>query len=158
VQESTEVRREYIGIRVQMLGQALGGKMTDEKIRVFKDALERFPTRVMSVAFTRAEQQLERFPTPKLMQTICGECMPSNSWMYDYKKRESRDPETGRTITVAIDPVTGDQLFRPQDCPEGRAFLNKFRELAGKPLLGADGKHTAQCLCGLCRGRREAQP
>lgn len=166
--ESVETRRDYVSVRVQILASVFNRKISDELIRVFKDALERFPTKVMSEAFRKAEQQLERFPSPKLMQTICGECLPPQTWRYNFVPAKGRDPENKTEVNILIDPdpscarcreprsehpirktahgillftcqeyrASGlgndEEMFLPQHCPGGRAFLSKLRELAGR--------------------------
>lgn len=33
------------------------------------------------------------------------------------------DPETGEPVNILVDQLTGQHLYKAQDCPEGRAFL-----------------------------------
>lgn len=121
-----------ISIRVQMLAAVFNKKCSDELLSVFKEAMNRFPIAVLKAAFHRAEQNLDRFPTPKTMLTLCGEACPSDVWRYHYAKLEAQDPETGAPIVARRDPENGDTLYRAGDCPEGRAFLARLRSIAGK--------------------------
>lgn len=43
-----------------------------------------------------------------------------------------KDDETGKSVNILIDEGTGEHLFRATDCKEGRAFLNKLREVSSK--------------------------
>ena len=126
--ESIDDRRSLIGIRIQMLAAVFNRKSNDELERVYKDSLQGFPLTVLGKAFTKAEQELERFPTPKVMRALGNESMPSQAWRYRYGRAESRDPETGMAVQVLIDPENGDQMFLMGDCPEGRAFQKKLTE------------------------------
>jgi hypothetical protein len=158
-----ESKRSLISIRLQMLIDVFGKRVTDEGLealrRIYCDALENFPEKVICKGFSRAEQTLERFPTPKTLAGICGEAMPPQTWRYDFRPSEDVDPEFGTPVKVLIDPDPncaqcrapksehptsackeyktsglGDDrvMFKPQDCPEGRAFLKKLREIAGR--------------------------
>lgn len=128
--ESVDDRLSLISIRVQMLAAVFNRKTSDAMVSVYKDALQGYPMPVLGKAFTQAEQTLERFPTPKIMRSLANEAMPSEAWRYRYSKAESRDPETGMVVTVLIDPASGDELFRMNDCPEGRAFAAKLGEFS----------------------------
>ena len=112
-----------------MLAAVFNRKSNGEMERVYKDALQGFPMPVLGKAFTKAEQQLERFPTPKMMRGLANESMPSETWRYRYQLVESHDPETGMAVQVLIDPATGDEMFQMGDCPEGRAFHKKLLEI-----------------------------
>jgi hypothetical protein len=152
--ESVLARDEIIDLRVKMLAAVFGRKITDDLIIVFKRVLGVFSTRVLGKAFSKAEAELERFPTPKQMAAIAGELMPSGLWRYNFEPGEAPDPDTGMLVNVLIDPdpscdvcreprsrhphdkCTGmvDELYahamyRPQDCPEGRAFLAVLRKI-----------------------------
>src|SRR6266568_2111735 len=98
-------RRSLISIRLQMLITVFGKRTNDESLealkRVFCEALENFPERVIMKGFGKAEQELDRFPTPKAMRTICAEVMPPNTWRYDYKP--GVDPE-GQECLIDPDP------------------------------------------------------
>ena len=132
---SLEDKRSLIGIRLQMLIDVFGKRVTDEGLealkRVYGDALEKLPASTISQGFTRAEQECERFPTPKLLKDICSQFMPSSAWKYDYKPGKDANG-----IACLIDPTeTGPIrfMYRPQDCAEGRAFLANLRKVANKP-------------------------
>ena len=164
-----EDRRSLISIRVQMLITLFNKRISDEAlssvVRVFCDGLEHLPSEAITRGFSKAEQELDRFPTPRLMKDICSEFIPTNMWCYDFKPAISRDPETGEQVSILLDPdpncarcreprskhpvvrVSGgkvlftcrhykesgrgndEEMFRPQDCPEGRAFLKTLKEI-----------------------------
>jgi hypothetical protein len=130
-----EARRTLISVRLQMLIALFGKKFSDDGLesvkRVYCDALQNFDDTAITGGFKKAEQTCERFPTPKAMKDFCSESTQSGAWRYNYGKSKALDPETGKEVEVRIDPVTGELLFRAEDCPEGREFLRKFRELAG---------------------------
>jgi hypothetical protein len=146
-----------------MLCAVFGRRGSEERKRVFCDALERFPLDVISRAFSIAEQELERFPTPRVMREICQRIAPSTSWKYFSRPSEDKDPETGKPVTVLIDPDPncavcrepkfahptkqctvyhssglGDDrvMFSPQHCPEGREFLAELRNIANRAKSG----------------------
>jgi hypothetical protein len=124
---------------------------------VFEEVLKNYPKAVIQKAFTKAESELERFPTPKIMRTICSESMPSQTWRYDFEPSVDYDAESEVRVLIDPDPTCsicrepksihplkkcgrytpsglGDDrvMFRPQDCPEGREFLLKLRKIAGQ--------------------------
>lgn len=115
-----------------MLMAVFNRKPSDELVQVFKETLGGFSYEALKDAFRKAETELDRFPTPKVMREICCGCMPSRNWRYNFAKGKAKDAETGKEVPCLIDPENGDKLFRPQDCPEGREFLKKFREMAGR--------------------------
>jgi hypothetical protein len=118
---------QIIRERIEFLGAALGRKITEELIVVFQDGLKGYPKSVLKRAFGKAEQQLEKFPTPKGMKKLCDEEMPSQGWRYQYKGAFDKDG-----VHCQVDPETGEKMYRPQDCPEGREFLLELRRIAGK--------------------------
>lgn len=123
-----------------MLAEVYGKRPKPEQMealkRVFCDALENLPESAISKGFSKAEQVLERFPTPKAMRELCSEFVPNEAWRRDYKAADGTDPETGDQVRVLIDPAPESpkdrSMYRPQDCPEGRLFLLKLRSLARK--------------------------
>ncbi len=124
---------EIVRARIEMLGGVFSRKVSEQMIMVFQEALAGYPKEVLKKAFQHAERELERFPTPKIMRALCNENMPSESWKYNYKEIDGKDPETGRPIKIRIDPAPihkgEEMLYRADDCPEGRAFLAAFREM-----------------------------
>lgn len=131
-----EGRRSLISVRLQMLISLFNKKISSESLealtRVYCTALENFPERSITQGFNNAEQALERFPTPKILRELCNKFAPSNVWKYHFKPGKARDPETGEEVDILIDPDPAagksNQVFRPQDCPEGRRFLAKLKE------------------------------
>ena len=115
-----------------MLMAVFNRKHSDELVDVFKETLRGYPMDALKQAFKKAETELERFPTPKLMRDICNGCMPSNNWKYKQIPATTKDAETGEAVPCRIDPESGEKLFLPQHCPEGRAFLAKMREMRNR--------------------------
>ena len=180
-----EGRRSLISIRLQMLITVFGKRTTDESLeglkRVFCEALENFPERVILKGFGKAEQELDRFPTPRAMREICGEAMPPNTWRYHYEP--GTDPE-GNPCLIDPDPdcdhcneprswhpsakcpmFSGERrkyMYRPQDCEEGREFLKQLAILGSRldvrKGIPSAPAHSPGCLCPSCRKRRSAQP
>jgi hypothetical protein len=118
---------EIVRERIEMIGAVFNRKITETLILVFQDALEGYPAAVLKKAFKKAELSLQHFPTPKIMRNLCNEEMPSDSWRYSYRTGQDADGTPYR-----IDPATGEKLYRPQHCPEGREFLLTLRRLAIK--------------------------
>jgi hypothetical protein len=153
---------EIISDRIEMLGAVFNRKITEELKQVFEEALHGYSRGALKRAFIKAERQLERFPTPKIMRSLCNEETPAKTWRYEFEISADQNPE-GQEVTVLIDPdpvcyicrepksvhpvklssdrscpffksELGDDrvMYRPQDCKEGREFLLKFRQIAGK--------------------------
>jgi len=131
-----EANRSLISVRIQMLMALFGKKVSDEGFesvkRVYCDALEGFASEAIMGGFRKAEQSCERFPTPKAIRELCSECSVSTLWRYTYNSSKAIDPETKQTVPVKIDPETREILYKATDCPEGRAFLARLRELGKK--------------------------
>ena|SRR5690348_3569064 len=74
---SEEDKRSLISIRLQMLVDVFGKRVSSDSMealkRVYCDALSVFPALTISKAFAHAEQECERFPTPKQMKIFCAE-------------------------------------------------------------------------------------
>lgn len=155
---------EIIRDRVEILAAVFNRKINEQLILVFQDALRGYPKGALKRAFSKAETELEKFPTVKLMRTLCNGEMPSHAWQYTFTPSEDVDPEFGNTVRVLIDPDPtcsicrepksihplrkcecytpsglGDDrvMFRPQDCPEGRTFLALLAEIARKKKIPA---------------------
>lgn len=127
-----ESTAEIIRQRIEMLCDIHHKKMTDGLVVVFVNHLEKYPAWVLRKAFAKAESDLEKFPTPKKMIQICSELLPSSmDWNTPYKTAVAKDPETGKMVNVLVDSKN-EVMFRAQDCPEGRTFLVKLREIAKK--------------------------
>ena len=149
--ESVEDRESIVSIRVQMLAAVFGKKCPDDLIAVFKKHLNKFPIPILSKAFTRAETELEKFPTPRIVISMCGEAMPSEMWRYNYQPGYDPDgvpclidpdpwcdmcrlprSEHPTKTCLFVDNLNARYMYRADDCPEGRTFLAKLRELAGR--------------------------
>ena len=129
---SAQIIRE----RVEMLAAVFSRKLSDEMLIVFQEALHGYPKETLKRAFLKAERELDRFPTPKAMRLLCNEEMPSGAWKYHFTPKLGNDPETGKPIRILIDPDPmpgrARELYKAEDCPEGREFLAKLKEIAGK--------------------------
>jgi len=154
--ESLDGHDALISLRIRMLAAVFGKKITNDMIEVYQRVLRRFPIKVLSKAFRRAESDLEKLPTPKILGVMCGEAMPSTMWRYNFTRSQAPNPE-GMLVDVLIDPdpscdvcreprsvhpskrcpdfidkFNAEVMYRPQDCAEGRAFLAKLKEVAGR--------------------------
>lgn len=116
-----------ISIRTQMLMAVFGKKENSDLVAVFKRHLNRYSTWILGKAFTRAETELDRFPTVRWLVGACEQLKPSSVWKYSYKESVDADG-----VPCKIDPESGDKLYLPQNCAEGRKFLKVLAELAGK--------------------------
>lgn len=125
--QSLEDIESIISIRTQMLMAVFGKKENADLISVFKRHLNAYPVWILGKAFTRAETELERFPTVRWLMGACEQLKPSSMWRYSYK--DSVD-EAG--VPCKLDPETGEKLYLPQNCPEGREFLEAMAKLAEK--------------------------
>ena len=123
--------RGYIRERVKLLADVLGAKEpTDGRIMSFQDGLERYCESALRKAFNRAEQELERFPTPKTMKSFCNEESPSESWKYDFKPGNDNN---GNKCLIDPNAEGADRfMYLPQNCEEGKRFLAKLKEIAGR--------------------------
>jgi hypothetical protein len=150
--ESLEDRESIIFSRIQMLAAVFSKKCPDELVSVFKAHLNRFPVTVLMKAFSRAETELERFPTPRILASMCGEAMPSGMWRYNFQPghdsngveclidpdpmcdscRKPRSEHPNQACACFTDEREAKYMYRPQDCFEGRAFLYMLKEVAGK--------------------------
>jgi hypothetical protein len=118
-----------------MLMGLFGKKITDDQLdtmkRVYFEALENMSTEAITGGFKRAEQTLDRFPTPRAMRDLCADCETGGLERYDYGDSRAIDPGTGQEVAVKIDPITREILYKAEDCPEGREFLATLRRIAG---------------------------
>ncbi len=135
-----EANRTLISVRLQMLLSLFGRQVREDSLeslkRVYCEALENFTTEAITAGFRKAEQTCERLPSPRAMTGFCNESSRSGSWRYSYGNSTALDPETGEPVGVKVDPVTRDILYRAGDCPEGREFLRKFKEMADEGRRG----------------------
>lgn len=129
--QNSEQKREQIesiiSIRTQMLMAVFGKRENDDLIAVFKRHLNRYSERIVAAAFSKAESELERFPTVRAMVGICETLKPSGVWKYNYKDDVDQDG-----VPCKIDPETKEKLYLPQNCKEGREFLRALAKIAGK--------------------------
>lgn len=125
---STEVIRE----RVEMLAAVFSKKTTAELIVVWEQSLKEYPVSALKAAFTKAERNLERFPTPKTMRALCNENMPSQAWRYDFQPALKNDPETGKPVRVLIDP---DPTCRNCRSPRSQHPYRKLTESGDLKLI-----------------------
>lgn len=174
--QNLEQIESIISIRTQMLMAVFGKRENSDLVAVFKRHLNKYPTWILGKAFTRAETELERFPTVRWLVGACEQLKPSTIWKYDYK-----DAKDENGVPCKIDPENGEQLYLPQHCAEGRAFLRVFARLAGREVLSEvdlkasaanlqaqkmfisrtgqviPERHDPRCLCPECVSRRNAE-
>lgn len=126
--QNLESVEDYIRIRTRKLFSIFNRKKSDELVSVYQRTLGRVPIQSLNLGFNHAEERCERPPTPKQMLEICNEYRPSESWRYNFVPGVDGDG-----IAVLIDPSAASPaerfLYRPQDCPEGRAFLARLKEI-----------------------------
>lgn len=139
----------YISVRTGMLATVYGVKENPSRVDVFVRHLKTVPLETLKKAFDKAEIAFEKMPSPKKVGELCGEFMPSQSWRYNFQPGHDRegtpclldpDPDCDAcrepwskhpTLTCAkpVDKLGARYMYKPQDCPEGRAFLAKLREV-----------------------------
>ncbi|MBA0089141.1 MAG: hypothetical protein HRJ53_29475 [Acidobacteria bacterium Pan2503] len=72
--------RSLIERRLDMLLAVHNKRLKPDSLRalkrVFDEVLEIYPAHVIADAFTKAEREFEKFPTPKRMGILCNEMMP----------------------------------------------------------------------------------
>jgi hypothetical protein len=121
--------REYIALKVGLLGSAFGRKINQYQVHIFQRRLERFSIPALNKAFEYAEDTFEKLPTPNKMAEIAARFHALQRPSYRYPIVRVSDPGTGAPIEAKKDPVTGEILYRVTDCPEGRAFLEMRKSL-----------------------------
>jgi hypothetical protein len=148
--------------------------------RVYGEVLEHFPQSIITAAFTKAEREFERWPTPKRMAEVCNELVPPHStapvlvcrlckpdgWKLIpkpmppavYELIGPGNKPTGETSAVPQQQAVrcdhfgertfydDEEVFRAEDCPEGREFLAKLREIAGKSKAPPPESPTAPAI------------
>jgi len=125
---------DLIRERVQSLCAVFHRKESEALEAVAVQHLGRFDSTTLRRAFNRLETDIEKFPSIRQMRSFCVEEMPSEAWQYNYERVVVKDPE-GKLVDATKDPKTGEILYRPQDCTEGRIFLAALRALAAKKAL-----------------------
>jgi len=113
-----------------MLMAVFGKKENDDLVGIFQRHLNKYTVWMLRKAFSRAETELERFPTVKWMVGACEQLKPSSVWKYHYK-----DSVDGDGMPCKVDPENGERLYLPQNCLEGRAFLKALASVAGKKSM-----------------------
>lgn len=72
-----EAKRSLIGIKLQVLISVFGRRISEDNLeqlkRVYCEAMVSFGPTAIVAAFKHAEQECERFPTPKQMRIFCSE-------------------------------------------------------------------------------------
>jgi hypothetical protein len=142
-----------LGMLINVFGKRTSEVQKQALERVWCDALGNLPAQAITDGFNKAEHSCERFPTPKSLRALCTEFMPSGAWKYDFSPSVDED---GVEVLIDPDPTCtrcreprsihptakcqawersklGDHrlMYRPQNCPEGRTFLEVLREVAG---------------------------
>lgn len=153
-ESNLESIESIISIRTQMLMAVFGKKENADLVSVFKRHLNRYPTWILGKAFTRAETELERFPTVRWLVGACEQLKPSSVWKYSYKDstddegipckidpdpdcdvcRKSWSQHPHEKCSEVVDKLHAKFMYKPQDCPEGREFLQAMARLAEKKL------------------------
>jgi hypothetical protein len=112
-----------------------GRKLKQEAINVWMRLFVSVPVGVLVIALEDVTTDSERMPTPGHLKKAISAARERLAFRtppeeYQYRKSMAKDPETGAMVTVLIDPKEQDALlYRAQDCPEGRAFLEKLRSI-----------------------------
>lgn len=165
-QEADVDIRMYIQTRVQILFAVFSKKSSEELVLVFQNRLEQFSQPVLRKVFDRCESELERFPTVKQVLGFCYTERPSETWRYNYVPStdehgveclEDPDPNCSRCREPrSLHPHAKCQeyestlqnhlLYRPQNCPEGKAFLALMESMAVKKIPLADLELSRQNL------------
>jgi hypothetical protein len=129
--ETLQERVDFVTMRVQILAEVFGKKYGDALVSVYVKHLAAFPIWILTKAFSRAETELERFPTPNVLLHMCGEAQPSGAWRYNFAPGFDLE---GMPCLIDPDPPTpADRfMYKPQDCEEGRAFLASIKVIAGR--------------------------
>jgi hypothetical protein len=135
-----------------MLFAVFNRRESNELIEVFKNRLEIFDSKVLRKAFDSCESELEKFPTVKYVLGLCYQDRPSTAWRYNYQPgyddqgmpclhdpdpdcdvcREPRSKHPHATCKAMVDGKDARNMYRPQDCPEGRAFLALLAKMASE--------------------------
>jgi hypothetical protein len=140
----------YLRTRTGMLMVAYGKKENSVFVDVCVKHLSGFPYIALKKGFDKAEISFERFPTVKKISEICGEFIPSQSWRYNFqpgkdpdgtpclidpdpdcdscRKPFSEHPHS--TCQVVVDKLHAKYMYKPQDCPEGLAFLALMKKIS----------------------------
>ena len=166
--KSLNETHSLINTRIDMLLSLFNKRLKPDALgatkRVYCEVLEHFPPGIISAAFTKAEREFERWPTPKRMAGVCNEMMPPHStapvlvcrlckpdgWKLIVTGEAvhdligSQNKLTGETRTVQQHQAVrcdhfgertfygNEEVFKADDCPEGREFLAMFKQIAGR--------------------------
>lgn len=142
-------QREIIFDRIEMLAAVFNRKISEQMIVVFQEALGKFSKSTLKAAFSKAEVELERFPTPKIMRSLCYGEMPSRTWRYSFTPSHDaqgvpclldpdpdcdhcREPRSKHPHEKCKGFDGSVYMYKPQDCEEGRAFLAKMKAIHDK--------------------------
>ena len=133
---------DLIRERVISLCDVFGKRCGDGLPGAVTEHLKGFPVSVLRRAFRRAECELEKFPTIKKLRELCHEETPSQMWTRTFRSAVGKDTETGRLVNILVDPQSGEEMFYPADCPEGRKFLKLLHTMAGRHELAQEKTET----------------
>lgn len=140
----------YIRIRAGQLMAAYGKKEKPGFLDIIVKHLGHLPEVAIKGGFDRAEISFERFPSVKKIADMCGECLPPQTWRYNFKPgidsdgtpclidpdpdcdfcRKPWSQHPNERCGTVVDKRHARYMYRPQDCEEGRAFLAAFKAIA----------------------------
>lgn len=139
----------YIGVRTGMLATVYGAKENQARCEVFIRHLKNVPLSALKKAFDKAEIAFEKMPSVKKVGELCSELMPSQTWRYNFTPGTDKqgvvcliDPDPDCDVcrepwskhphekcSQVVNKLDARHMHKPQDCPEGRAFLAKLAEV-----------------------------
>src|SRR5207253_7090169 len=114
----------YIRTRTGMLMVNYSKKENPTLIDVFVKHLKGVPFVALRGGFDRAEIAFDRFPTVKKVMELCGECLPSQLWRYNF-----RPGTDDNGVPVLIDPDPDCDICRKRSSehphPDCSQFVDK---------------------------------
>jgi hypothetical protein len=70
-------RAAAISAGMEKMKEFFSKRLTPERVRVYQEKLKGFPTTVIEVAFRKAKEQRQHFPSPSELSVLAMEEMPS---------------------------------------------------------------------------------
>lgn len=116
-------KSELIAQWCERLGHAFGRNVKDTLVRIWQERLAVFTEQVLRAAFYHIEGHDDKFPAVSRCIEVCGIVAP------DRKSPFYPEGVDNRGVKCWIGE-NGEYLYAANDCPEGRAFLQKLREVA----------------------------
>lgn len=119
-----------IALRLPMLCSTLSKKYSPGLLESWQRHLDRFDPPVIKRAFDRMERDLQRWPSLASAMQVCREEMRGQHIGLRFERGVGKDPETGLSVIILRDlHDEGKELFKADDCPEGREFLRLLHSL-----------------------------